>query len=198
MEREIGSQIFQIIDEIEDYISNCKGKFMSSTEIIVNRDTMEEYLRELRRKAPDEINQCRKIIKNQEAIIGDAKTKAQNLLDQTIAHTDELLSQNEIMKRAYEQADEIVRMANEQAQAIVDTATLEANDVKAGASAYMEDVMVYLENIFDSSTKAVTDDYRALINTIDMYANKVREDHKQLHPELIEEVNEALPVDQVQ
>ena len=55
------SQIFQVIDEMEEYVSNCKGKFMSSTEIICNRDQMEEFLRDLRRKAPAEIEKYRKL-----------------------------------------------------------------------------------------------------------------------------------------
>ena len=183
MERQLDSQIYQVIDEMEDYISNAKGKFMSSTEIIVNRDVMEEYLRDLKRKAPDEIAKCRKIIRNQEQILEDAKTRAQDLINQTVAQTDELISQNEIMKRAYDQADEVIRMANEQAQAIVDQAAMEANELRAGASQYMEDVMVYLENIFEASSKQAGDSYKNLIATLDMYANKVKDDHKQLHPE---------------
>lgn len=176
------SQIFQVIDEMEEYVSNCKGKFMSSTEIICNRDQMEEYLRDLRRKAPAEIEKYRKVIARQEEILSDAKNKAQKLIDDTMAQTDELLSQNEIMRRAYEQADEIVRMANEQAQVIVDNATIEANNLKSGATQYMEEIMVYLENIFTSSSNTLNDQYGNLINTLNMYGDKVREDHKQLYP----------------
>ena len=176
------SQIFQVIDEMEEYVSNCKGKFMSSTEIICNRDQMEEFLRDLRRKAPAEIEKYRKVIARQEEILSEAKNKAQKLIDDTMAQTDELLSQNEIMRRAYEQADEIVRMANEQAQVIVDNATIEANGLKTGATQYMEEVMVYLENIFTSSSNTLNDQYSNLINTLNMYGDKVRDDHKQLYP----------------
>ncbi len=176
------SQIFQVIDEMEEYVSNCKGKFMSSTEIICNRDQMEEFLRDLRRKAPAEIEKYRKVIARQEEILSEAKNKAQKLIDDTMAQTDELLSQNEIMRRAYEQADEIVRMANEQAQVIVDNATIEANSLKSGATQYMEEVMVYLENIFTSSSNTLNDQYSNLINTLNMYGDKVRDDHKQLYP----------------
>ena len=36
------SRIEQIIDELEEYIENCKPKFMSNTEIIVNKDAIDE------------------------------------------------------------------------------------------------------------------------------------------------------------
>ena len=51
----MSSRIEQLIDEIEEYIEGCKPKFMSSTEIIVNKDEIDELLRELRMKTPDEI-----------------------------------------------------------------------------------------------------------------------------------------------
>ncbi|MBR6303024.1 MAG: vacuolar family H+-ATPase subunit H [Lachnospiraceae bacterium] len=185
------SQIFQVIDEMEEYVSNCKGKFMSSTEIVCNRDTMEEFLRDLRRKAPEEIDKCRKIIARQEAIYSDAKTRAKKLLDDSVVQSDELVSENVIMRRAYEQADEVILMAKNQAQNIVDTATAQANQLRDAATQYMEDVMVYLENIFDSSSKQATDHYTALINTLNTYAANIREDHKQLHPEEAQDVTPA-------
>ena len=60
----MSSRIEQLIDEIEEYIEGCKPKFMSSTEIIVNKDEIDELLRELRMKTPDEIKRYQKIISN--------------------------------------------------------------------------------------------------------------------------------------
>lgn len=183
MERNLDSQIFRVIEEMEDYISNCKGVFMSSEKIQVNREQMEEYLRDLKRKAPEEIAQYRKIIRNQEQILNDAKMRAEQLIAQTEAQTDEMVSENEVMRRAYAQADEVVRMAQEQAQNLVDSAAMEANELRAAASQYMEDVMIYLENVIAASTKAASDQYGSLINTLNSYADKIKGDHKQLHPE---------------
>jgi cell division septum initiation protein DivIVA len=114
------SQIFQVIDEMEEYISNCKGKFMSSTEIICNRDKMEEFLRDLRRKAPEEIARYQKIISNQDSILDNARKTAEGLIEKATAQTDEMLSQNEIMKKAYEQADAVTRQTMAEAQNILD------------------------------------------------------------------------------
>ncbi len=180
------SQIFLVIDEMEEYVSNCKGKFMSSTEIICNREKMEEFLRDLRRKAPEEIDKCRKIIARQEAIFSDAKSRAQKLLDESAIQSDELVSQNEIMRRAYEQADEVILMAKNQAQSIVDSAQAEANEIRSATSQYMEDVMVYLENFFSASSKEVSDNYSRLLNTLNSYAERIHDDHMQLHPEEVE------------
>ena len=75
----MSSRIEQLIDEIEEYIEGCKPKFMSSTEIIVNKDEIDELLRELRMKTPDEIKRYQKIISNKEAILIDATSKGRSI-----------------------------------------------------------------------------------------------------------------------
>ena len=72
----MSSRIEQLIDELEEYIESCKPKFMSNSEIIVNKDEIDELLRELRMKTPDEIKRYQKIISNKEAILNDARAKA--------------------------------------------------------------------------------------------------------------------------
>ena len=44
----MSSKIEQIIDEIEEYIDNCKPHNFSSSKIVVNRDEIDELLTELR------------------------------------------------------------------------------------------------------------------------------------------------------
>ncbi len=104
----MSSRIEQLIDELEEYIESCKPKFMSSSEIIVNKEEIDELLRDLRMKTPDEIRRYQKIISNKEAILNDARAKAQALIDEATVHTNELISEHEIMQQAYEQANGIV------------------------------------------------------------------------------------------
>ena len=81
----MSSKIEQLIDEIEEYIDGCKPQFMSSTNIIVNKDEIEELLRELRMRTPEEIKRYQKIISNKDAILADAQAKA----DAIIRHRNE-------------------------------------------------------------------------------------------------------------
>ena len=50
----MSSRIEQIIEEIEEYIDGCPFKPLSTSKIIVNKDHIDELLRELRMKTPDE------------------------------------------------------------------------------------------------------------------------------------------------
>ena len=175
-------EIEQLIDEIEEYIEGCKPKFMSSTEIIVNKDEIDELLRELRMKTPDEIKRYQKIISNKEAILNDAKAKAEALINEATVHTNELINEHEIMQQAYAQANEVVTMASKQAQEILDNATIEANNVKSAAMQYMDDMLAHLENIISSSTQQASANYDALIGNLNQYRDIIQSNRSELHP----------------
>ena len=74
------SRIEQLINEIEEFIESCKYQPLSNSKIIVNKEEMEELLVELRLRVPDEIKKYQKIISQQEAILADARTQAQNMI----------------------------------------------------------------------------------------------------------------------
>ena len=106
------SRIEQIIEEIEEYVENCRYQPLSTTKIIVNKEELEELLRELRLKTPDEIKRYQKIIGNKDAILADAQAKADNIIAEAEKKAQELTSETEIMQAAYAQANETVNQAN--------------------------------------------------------------------------------------
>ena len=59
----MSSRIEQIIDDIDEFIESCKYQPLSTTKIVVNKEEIEELLRELRLKTPDEIKRYQKIIR---------------------------------------------------------------------------------------------------------------------------------------
>ena len=47
----MSSRIEQIIEEIEEYVDSCKYQPLSTTKIVVNKEELEELLRELRMRS---------------------------------------------------------------------------------------------------------------------------------------------------
>ena len=86
----MSSRIEQVIEEIEEYIEGCKYQTLSNTKIIVNKEELEELLTELRLRTPDEIKRYQKIISNKEAILADAKSKAESIVAQAQVQNTEL------------------------------------------------------------------------------------------------------------
>ncbi|MCI9276727.1 hypothetical protein D7X48_02535 [bacterium D16-50] len=178
----MSSRIEQLIDELEEYIESCKPKFMSSSEIIVNKEEIDELLRDLRMKTPDEIRRYQKIISNKEAILNDARAKAQALIDEATVHTNELISEHEIMQQAYEQANGIVAQAAGQAQEILDKATMEANELRMQAAKYTEDRLAELESIVASAIQSSSANYDRLIGSLGQYRDLIQSNLRALRP----------------
>ena len=172
----MSSRIEQIIEEIEEYIDrDCKFQPLSQTKIIVNKEHMDELLRELRMKTPDEIKRYQKIIANRDAILADAKAKADAMIEEAQVQTTELVSEHEIMQQAYAQANEIVTQATAQAQEIIDNATMDANEIRIGAIQYTD-----AESIIGHTLDSYTTKYDGLINSLQECYDTVRSNRAEL------------------
>ena len=184
----MSSRIEQLIDEIEDYIDGCKYQPLSKTNIIVNKEEIDELLRELRMKTPDEIKRYQKIITNKEAILNDARAKAEALIKDATAQTTELINEHEIMQQAYAQANEVVRMATTRAQEILNNATAEANSVRTSAMQYLDDMLANLESAMTATLATTTEHYESFYNTISGYNETVKANRAELRPVQVEQM----------
>ena len=77
----------------------------------MNKEHLEELLRELRLKTPDEIKRYQKIIANRDAILADAQAKADAMIEEAQVQTTELVSEHEIMPVSYTHLDVYKRQA---------------------------------------------------------------------------------------
>lgn len=182
------NRIEQIITEIEEYIDNCKYQNFSSTKIIVNKDEIEELLAELRMKTPEEIKKYKKIIANTEAIIEDAKQKADSIVYKANKMTEELISEHEIMQQAYAQANEVVNNASEKARDILDKATIDANEIRMSAMAYTDSILYDIEKILSYSIENIDSRYEGLKKSLIDNLNLVVTNRSELNP--IEDINQ--------
>ena len=178
----MSSRIEQLIDEIKAYIDGCKYQPLSNTKIIVNKEEIDELLRELRMKTPDEIKRYQKIISNKEAILNDARAKAEALINEATIHTNELISEHEIYQQAYAQATAVVKQASQQAQEILDSATIEANNMRAAAMQYTDDILANIENLLTQTMKMTSDHYESFITALNQYNDVVNANRVELNP----------------
>ena len=154
----MSSRIEQIIEEIEEYIDrDCKFQPLSTTKIIVNKEHLDELLRELRMKTPDEIKRYQKIIANRDAILADAKAKADAMIEEAQ-----------------------VTQATAQAQEILDNATMDANTIRVGAIQYTDDLLANAESIIGHTLDSYTTKYDGLINSLQECYDTVRSNRSEL------------------
>lgn len=194
------SRIEQVINELEEYISSCKAIPLSS-KIAVNKDEIEDLIRELRLKTPDEIKKYQKLISNKDAILADAKEQAEQMIKAAQIHTDELVNEHEIMQRAYEQANSYIEDARTQAQQILDKAVTDANNIRMGAIRYTDEMLANLQVLIEHSQEDIRVKYESLMGAFAKNLNIVVSNRKELRPEeaspvteeqLAEEVNDMM------
>lgn len=179
----MSSKIEQQIDQIEDYIDSCKYATFSKTNIVVDKDELDGLLEELRARTPEEIRHYQRIINNKEAILEDARKKADEMISEATAHTNELVNEHEIMQQAYAQANQVVDLAKQQAQDIVDKAITEANAYRASAAQYMDDMLGQLEENTSRSLNALTATFSDLHNDMSSYVDTIRQNRAELLPQ---------------
>lgn len=178
----MSSRIEQLIDEIEEYIDSCKYQTFSSTKILVNKDEIEELIRELRVKTPDEIKRYQRIIQNKEEILNDAKARAEQLIKDTTIQRTELISEHQIMQQAYAQADEVVTAAHKQAQDMLDRAVMESNEMRLSAMQYTDDLLAHVESVVAGSMQTASADYENLIGHMKQYQEMIISNRRELMP----------------
>lgn len=190
----MSSKIEQVITEIEDFIAECKYQTFSNTNIIVDKEHMDELLRDLRMRTPDEIKRYQKIISNKEAILQDAREKADAMLAVAQAETDRMVGENEIMQQAFAQAAEVTQQATAQAQQIIDMATVEANSIRQSAMEYTYGQLQMMQDIISHAIGTAEAKYGDLITKLKECESVINSNRSQLYPQ-VELDNEIAALD---
>lgn len=188
------SKIEDTIRDIEDYIEGCKGNVFNPNKITIDKEEILELIEELKVNAPEEIKALRKIVSNKEAIINDAKKKAQALIDDAAARTNQMVSEHEIVQAAYAQSDEVIRLATQQAQEILDNATEEANQIKEGAIAYTDEMMANIERVLSNAMETNEKKYNEQQTALEGYYNVLKSNRAELYPQRVDET-QVMPSD---
>ena len=178
----MSSRIEQIIDDIEEFIDSCKYQPLSNTKIIVNRDEIDELIKELRLKTPDEIRRYQKIISNKDAILEDAQSKADAIIADAQAKAQELVTQHEIMQKAYAQANDTINAANK-AQEILDSATQDANSIRLSAITYTDDMMASIGSVLNQTLEDAGGKYKSFIEALQTCLDVVNQNRQELAPQ---------------
>lgn len=179
----MSSRIEQIIEEIEEFVDSCKFQPLSSTKIVVNKEELEELLRELRMKTPDEIKRYQKIISNKDAILEDAQSKADTIIAEANAQAQKIISESDVMQAAMQQSAQLIEETNAQAQEIIDQATQDSNEIRMSAIRYTDEMLENLEQIMSHTIDAAGTKYSNFINSIQSCYDIVNKNRMELSPQ---------------
>ena len=161
------SRIETNIEELEQYIDNCKYSPLSNSKIVVNRDELLDLIDNLKRNIPEEIKKYQRIIANRDAILRDAQDKSEEMIKKANEMTSQLVSEHEVMHQAYKEANAIIEQATAQAGEIIDKATAQANTMKDAAVQYTDDSLATIQKILNDAIEGLTVNFDGIKRALD-------------------------------
>ena len=159
--------LHEMIDDIEVLIDEAKPARFSPGKIMIEKDVLMTVIEELRKQIPGEIERSHKIILNKDAILEDARVKSQQMIDQAARDAGELIDQNEVVEMAKMRANEIETHAKDTARSVVHNANEEADQIRAGALRYVNEIMEDVQGYVASVKEAQESVFNQLLSALD-------------------------------
>lgn len=156
-----------MIADIEDFVEGCKYQPLSSNKIVVPKDELIRMLNELKLKLPSEIERCKKIMRNKEAILASARTRSDAIISESVNEANRLVEQNHITELANARANEILESARAESTQLVNDAKEEATQVRTSAMLYTRDKISEIKGFLQAQLEAENENYKMLIESLE-------------------------------
>lgn len=169
-----------MINEIEMFIDSCKYVAFSSDRISVPKSELEAMLNELRLKMPSELERSKKIMRNKEGIMTDARTRAEAIITEASNEARRLVDESEIVTLANIQAEEILKQANMDRNAIIEQANAEAAEIRLGMMEYTTGMLNDIEKYIQATMEVERTNYENLIESLQNNAAVIDANRKEI------------------
>ncbi len=154
-------EVLLLLDALENIVDKASNIPLSS-KVMVNKEELLEIIKDVRIKMPDELKQAQWIKEERQKILIEAKKEAENIkieCEERIHNSME--DRKKILADAQKEAEmykieadrrikemidenEITKKANEQAREIIQSAQQDAKKIRLGAKAYADDLLAEL------------------------------------------------------
>lgn len=169
-----------MINEIEMFIDSCKYVAFSSDRISVPKSELEAMLNELRLKMPSELERSKKIMRNKEGIMTDARTRAESIITEASNEARRLVDESEIVTLANIQAEEILKQANQERNSIIEQANAEATEIRLGMMEYTTGMLNDIEKYIQATMEVEKTNYENLIESLQNNAAVIDTNRKEI------------------
>jgi cell division septum initiation protein DivIVA len=125
--------IMALIDRIEEALDNARTMPLTRQRL-VDVEKVYEIIDEVRASFPDELKQARWIVKERQEMLEEAEKESNRILEDARDRADAMAAEQEVVKRA-----------NEQAATILDSARQQEREIRLGAEDYADEMLANLE-----------------------------------------------------
>ncbi len=176
----------KLLEEIEIYIDNCKtaGVLSSGSMIKVNREELLAMLEEVHDLLPKEIAESKRIVRNQDKIIADARSKAQRIMQNAAKEAGGMIDDQEIVSMANMRADDILSKAQREASELSNDARETAREVQLGALKYTQNMLEGLEYMYGTIIKEEKEYFNSVLEKLKKEQKQIAADKQEIDLQL--------------
>jgi len=138
--------VMALLEQLEDELENGNALPFTS-KIMVNRTRCLELIKEIRLRLPDDFKQAQVIVAEKNSIIADAQKEAEAIVRNAESRFALMVDQNEVTRKAYEQAREIISNAQRNAK-----------EIRLGANEYADEVLEKLDSYINHLLEGIRRD----------------------------------------
>jgi cell division septum initiation protein DivIVA len=125
--------ILALVDRIEEAMDSGRSVPLMRGRM-VDVEKVYEIIDEVRANFPDELKQARWIVKERQEMLEEAEKEANRILEEARDRAESMASDQEVVRRA-----------NEQAAGILDDARAQEREIRLGAEDYADEMLANLE-----------------------------------------------------
>jgi len=125
-------EVLNSLEKAEDLIEKGWNIFGAS---MVNKNEILDLLKEIRVKLPDEVKQAKWIKEERQRILLEAQKEAEMIIKEAENRIVSMVDENEITRKAYDQANETIINAQKTAR-----------EIKQGSLEYADEVLAKMED----------------------------------------------------
>jgi cell division septum initiation protein DivIVA len=125
--------VMALIDRIEEAMDTGRSLPLMRGRL-VDIEKVYEIIDEIRGNFPDELKQARWIVKERQEMLEEAEKEANRILEEARDRADSMASEQEVVRRAAEQA-----------ASILDDARQQEREIRLGAEDYADEMLANLE-----------------------------------------------------
>ena len=133
-------KIEECLNELEEILDESWNLPLFKGKVFVDVERIKENFEKIRESLPDEIRQAKAIVADRAQIIEDAKTESSTIIKVAQEKAKNILSHDELVKRA-----------EETSESIISEAKIKARDMKKAANEYVEELMKKTDDVLVNS-----------------------------------------------
>ena len=125
-------EVLSALERAEDLIEKGWSFFGVS---VINKSELLDLLKEIRVKLPDEVKQAKWIKEERQRILLEAQKESETIVKEAENRIDSMVNENEITRKAFDQANETIINAQKTAR-----------EIKYGSLEYADDILAKLQD----------------------------------------------------